>query len=192
MYNILLDNLPTEYKGWLIRTDYRIGVQISLAMIDRTLTDSDKLSVAFHLLYGNGLPDAETAAEGLRWFLRCGAEEREDLPKDNSPPSFFWDFDAGRIWASVKSTFGIDLHTANMHWFEFCYLVASVGKDTSLGQAMEVRNYSVKGIKGEERAKVVRAKMALTPPVQKTEQEKEEEAALKADMDKLMGMVTNA
>ena len=189
MYNILLDPLPTEYKGWLIRTDFRIGVQISLAMIDRDLSDADKAAVAFHLLYGNGIPDIETAAEGLRWFLRCGTDERTDLPPDNSPPSFFWDFDAGRIWASIKASFGIDLHTANLHWFEFCNLVASVGKDTSLGNAMEIRNYSLKGVKGEERARVTKAKMALTPPKQKTEAEKEDEKALTADMENLMRTV---
>ena len=189
MFNVLLDSLPTDYKGWLIRTDYRIGVQISLAMIDRELSDADKAAVAFHLLYGNGIPDPQTAAEGLRWYIRCGSDERDDLPKDNEPPSFFWDFDAGRIWASFKATYGIDLHTANLHWFEFCYLMASIGKDTSLGKAMEVRNYSIKGLKGEERAKVTKAKIALTPPKQKTEAEKAEESALKNEMEDLMRTV---
>ena len=191
MYNILLDTLPTEYRGWLIRTDFRIGVQISLALMDKELSESDKTAVAFHLLYGNGIPDMETAAEGLRWFLRCGTDERTDLPKDNEPPSFFWDFDAGRIWASFKATFGIDLHTASLHWFEFCNLMSSVGKDTSLGKAMEIRNYSLKGVKGEERAKVTKAKIALTPPKQKTEDEKEEENALRSDMEDLMRTVTD-
>ena len=188
--NLLLDPLPTDFKGWLIRTDFRIGVQISLAMVDPDLTDSDKAAVAFRLLYGNGIPDIKTAAEGLRWFLRCGTDERADIPPDNSPPSFFWDFDAGRIWASFRATYGIDLHTANMHWFEFCNLMASVGKDTSLGQAMEVRNYPLKGTKGEERAKVVKAKMALTPPAQKSEAEREEETILKSEMEDLVRAVT--
>lgn len=188
MYNILLDPLPTEYKGWLIRTDFRTGVQISLAMTDPDLTDSDKAAVAFRLLYGNGVPDLGTAAEGLRWFMRGGADERNDLP-ENEPPSFFWDFDAGRIWASFKATFGIDLHTANLHWFEFCNLMASIGNDTSLGKAMEVRNFSIKGVKGEERAKVVKAKIALTPPKKKREAEKEEENTLKGEMEDLMRTV---
>lgn len=189
MFNILLDTLPTDYNGWLIRTDFRIGVQISLAMADKELSDSDKTAVALHLLYGNGIPDMATAVDGLRWFMRGGADERTDLPTDNEPPSFFWDFDSGRIWASFKATYGIDLHTANMHWFEFCDLMASVSNDTALGKAMEVRNFSVKGIKGEERAKVVKAKMALTPPKQKTEDEKEEENALKGEMEDLMRTV---
>jgi len=189
MFNILLDSLPTEYNGWLIRTDFRIGVQISLAMSDRTLSESDKAAVAFRLLYGNGIPDTKTAAEGLKWFLRGGTDERTDLPKDKETPAFYWDFDAGRIWASFRATYGIDLHTANMHWFEFCNLLASLGKETSFSNAMEIRRFSTKGLKGEERAKVAKAKMALTPPIQKTEEEKKEENALKQEMDNLMGTV---
>ena len=191
MFNILLDSLPTDYEGWLIRADFRIGVQISLAMADRTLTDADKTAVAFRLLYGNGVPDFKTASEGLKWFLRAGAPERTNVPSDNEPPSLFWDFDSGRIWASFKATFGIDLHTAKMHWFEFCNLMASLGRETSLSNAMEIRKFSTKGLKGEERARVVQAKMALTPPVEKTEEEKEEESALKNEMENLVGTVIN-
>lgn len=191
MFNILLDTLPNEYEGWLIRTDFRIGVQISLAMNDKALSDSDKAAVAFHLLYGNGMPDFETATRGLRWFMRCGTDERTDIPVDNEPPTFFWDFDSGRIWASFKATFGIDLHTANLHWFEFCNLMASLGKDTALSKAMEVRTYDLKGVKGKERAKVTKAKIQLTPPRQQTEEEKEEENALKSEMDDLMRTVTD-
>lgn len=191
MYNILLDPLPYDYNGWLIRTDYRTGVQISLAMIDPDLSDSDKAAVAFRLLYGNGIPDLQTASDGLKWFLRCGSDERNDLPKDTEPPSFFWDFDAGRIWASFKATYGIDLHTANLHWFEFCHMMSSLGNDTSLSRAMDVRGYSTKGLKGEEKAKITKAKMALTPPKKQTQAEMEEERALIGDMEDLMRTVTD-
>ena len=37
MFNLLLDALPTEYEGYLIRTDYRIGIQISQALEDEEL-----------------------------------------------------------------------------------------------------------------------------------------------------------
>ena len=47
----------------------------------------------------------------------------------------------------------------------------------------------MKGVKGKERAKVTRAKIQLTPPVQQTEEEKEEEQALKSEMDELMRTV---
>ena len=42
MYNAMLDRLPEDYNGWLIRTDYRIGVQIQLCISDPDLTDAEK------------------------------------------------------------------------------------------------------------------------------------------------------
>lgn len=191
-YNILLDKLPQDYKGYLIRTDFRIGIQISTAMEDKNLSQRERLEIAAGLLFGRGIPDPKTAVEGVGWFLRCGADIRTDLPKDDSPQSIYFDFDSGRIWASVKATYGIDLHTTNMHWFEFCHLLSSIGKDTALANAVDVRNHPVKGTKGEERARIVKAKLTLTPPVEKTDAEKAQEESLKRDMENLMGAVTNA
>lgn len=56
MFNMLLDRLPSSYKGYLIRTDYRIGIQISLALDDPNLSDNDRVWVALSLLYGAGMP----------------------------------------------------------------------------------------------------------------------------------------
>ena len=93
--------------------------------------------------------------------------------------------------ASIKATFGVDLHTANLHWFEFCYMMASVGKDTSLSNAMEVRDYSTKDLKGAERAKVIKAKRALTPPVDLTEAEKRRDDNFKREMENLVKVRNN-
>ena len=43
MYNIMLDGLPDEYEGYLIRTDFRIGMQISEAMNDVNLAEPEKM-----------------------------------------------------------------------------------------------------------------------------------------------------
>ena len=70
MYNAMLDRLPEDYNGWLVRTDYRIGVQIQLCISDPDLTDSEKTWTALNLLYGRGVPpDLQTALDGLSWFL---------------------------------------------------------------------------------------------------------------------------
>ena len=39
MFNIMLDKLPSEFEGYLIRTDFRIGIQISQAIADVNLHD---------------------------------------------------------------------------------------------------------------------------------------------------------
>ena len=55
MFNMLLDPLPGDYEGFLIRTDYRIGIQIALCLQDKELSENDRLLVALSLLYGNGV-----------------------------------------------------------------------------------------------------------------------------------------
>ena len=37
MYNFLLDSLPEDYEGYLLRTDYRVGIQISQVLEDENL-----------------------------------------------------------------------------------------------------------------------------------------------------------
>ena len=74
MYNIMLDGLPTEYEGYLIRTDFRIGMQISEALNDVNLAEPEKMTTAMRLLYGNGMPrDSGIAEAGLHWYMSGGA-----------------------------------------------------------------------------------------------------------------------
>ena len=51
-FNVLLDPFPDNYEGYLIRTDFRIGVQIALALADDDLADTEKAAMALYLLYG--------------------------------------------------------------------------------------------------------------------------------------------
>ena len=45
MFNIMLDRLPTEYKGYPINSDFRIGVQMFQALSDNGLTDMEKIYI---------------------------------------------------------------------------------------------------------------------------------------------------
>lgn len=54
MFNLLLDALPTEYEGYLIRTDYRIGIQISQALEDEELEPYERIGIASACSTGTG------------------------------------------------------------------------------------------------------------------------------------------
>ena len=135
MYNILLDPMPTSYKGYLIRTDYRIGIQIAQALEDESLTPYERVDVAFSLLYGEGRPPVETAYEGLAWFLSGGIAS-EPAPQDDSGGDsegdgmqyFSFEQDAGRLYSGFRRAYGIDLDKESMHWFRFLALLGDLGK----------------------------------------------------------------
>lgn len=175
-FNILLDPLPDSYEGYLIRTDYRIGIQISLCLQDEDLTQNERISEALWLLYGNGIPELETALAGLSWFLRCGRPPGEEEPADG-PTRFWFDFDHARIMGSFYKTYGIKVHRERLHWFEFMAMLDSVDEDSSLSNAIQVRGTDTSEMKGKQRAHFERAKRMMTPPVQFTE---DEEAAIDA------------
>lgn len=169
-FNVLLDPLPESWQGWLIRTDYRIGVQISLCLQDEDLSQEERAALALSLLYGEGVPPLETALEGLSWFLSCGKPRREDLP-ESGPARFWFDFDSDRIAASFRKSFGVDLPRARMHWFEFMALLDCLDEDSSLSNAIQLRGTDTSGMKGRQRRAYERARKLLTPPVRFSEEE---------------------
>lgn len=172
MFNILLDKLPTEYDGYLIRTSYRIGIQICLCMEDDDYSEEEKLGICLNLLYGNGVPNLDTALKGLEWFMSCG----EPSKKDSAPTKklFYFDFDASRLFSSFKQTYGIDLHKTDLHWFEFIAMIGSLDKDSAFEKAVEIRDYDMSDLKGKARTNMQKLKNNLTP--EKTFSQAEQDA----------------
>ncbi len=157
MYNALLDRLPEDYEGWLIRTDYRIGVQIQLCVSDPELSDSEKTWTALDLLYGNGIPpDLQTALDGLSWFLSCGDPSPAD-EASNEPPLYSFEQDAGRIASGFRKVFHIDITKEKLHWFEFISMLGEL-KDTAFSGVIEIRSADLSEIDKKKRAEFLRMK----------------------------------
>lgn len=157
MYNAMLDRLPEDYNGWLIRTDYRIGVQIQLCISDPDLTDSEKTWTALSLLYGNGIPpDLKTALDGLSWFLSCG-EPPSPGEVDNEPPLYSFELDSGRIVSGFRKVFGIDLSREKLHWFEFISMLGDL-KDTAFTSVIDIRSTDPSDVDKKKRAEFIRMK----------------------------------
>ena len=173
-FNLLLDRLPDNFDGWLIRTDYRIGIQISLCLQDEELTQEERMTEAVCLLFGNGLPPLETAMNGLNWFLQCGQPKRDDVPASQGKQKFWFDFDHARICASFRKTFGMELHKIRMHWFEFMALLDCLDEDSSLSNAIQMRGQDTSKMKGRQKHDAERVKKILSPPVQYSEAEQDQ------------------
>ena len=142
MYNIILDKLPNSYKGYLIRTDFRIGIQIYSCFNDKDLSEEEKLMISLKLLYGNGIPkNVNLAVEGIMWFLNLG-EKNKVKSTSNSTPIMDFNIDSSRIFSGFKSKFGIDLNKIKMHWFEFRYLLMEL-KDCHMSDVIEIRQKEI-------------------------------------------------
>lgn len=181
MYNAMLDRLPEDYEGWLIRTDYRIGVQIQLCISDPELSDSDKTAIALNLLYGRGMPDFQTAINGLQWFLSCGNPTEENGSAE--PLVFSFEVDAGRIVSAFKKVFGIDISRERLHWFEFLPMLGDLSK-TSFTDVISIRTTDASEISEKKRAEFRRMQQRFSLVNQHSYTE-EEQAELDKFMEKL-------
>lgn len=163
-YNIVLDRLPTEYKGYLIRSDFRIGIQISNCLSDVELDMSERITSALILLFGNGVPDDfGIAYAGLIWFLSCGkkditAEDYESDSDDSSEPEVMsFEQDITMIYSAFRKCFNINLAREHMHWFEFNALLNDIS-DCAMTNVIDIRTMKLSDVDKKSRAKVLQLK----------------------------------
>lgn len=164
----MLDRLPEDYNGWLIRTDYRIGVQIQLCISDPELSDSEKTAIALNLLYGRGMPDFQTAIEGLGWFLSCGNPVKDD--GGNEPDVYSFEQDATRIVSAFKKVFGIDISRERLHWFEFVPMLGDLS-GTAFTSVIDIRTTDASEVSEKKRDEFIRMKNRFSLSSQYTREE---------------------
>lgn len=125
--NPMLDGYPSEYNGYLIRTDYRIGIQICQCLADTDLNPYEQTAIALNLLYGNGVPvEPDIAYAGLAWFLHGGKENQETSSDEEE--CFDFDIDSGRIITGFRRAYGVDIDKIDMHWFRFLAMIGDLGE----------------------------------------------------------------
>ncbi|AWY06895.1 MAG: hypothetical protein [Caudoviricetes sp.] len=172
MYNAMLDRLPEDYNGWLIRTDYRIGIQIQLCISDPELSDSEKTGTALSLLYGNGMPDLQTAIDGLSWFMSGGNPSKAN-EADNGPPAYSFEHDAGRIVSAFRKVFGMDISRERLHWFEFLNMLGDLS-DTAFTSVIDIRTTDINDVDKKRRSEFIRMKNRFALSGQYTAEEQAE------------------
>lgn len=155
-HNILLDRLPDEYKGYLIRSDFRTGLLINRCLMDRSFkSEEEKIYTAARILFGKGVPnDLETALNGINWFLSGGKKLKN---QKSSKQLISFEQDDGMIFSAFMTKFGIDLCNVKMHFFKFLNLMCEL-KKTTLSDIANLRGISGKELKRystDERRKIL-------------------------------------
>ena len=174
MFNILLDKLPNEYDGYLIRTDFRIGMQIDMCLKDMELNEDEKIGICLNLLYGRGCPqDIDKALNGLSWFVNCGVDKlQEEQEEEGKQPIFDFDIDSGRIYSAFKKVYNIDLSQEKIHWFKFVAMLGDVG-ECAFTNVINYRTADLTNMTGKMRDTYAKMKRKFALPDLFNDEEKE-------------------
>ena len=103
-------------KAWRIRPGARGVLKILRMLADTELAPWHKTALLCEWFYVDGVPPEPL--EPFRRFLRMG-EADEDVPEDDAPPDFDYEFDAPEIYASFMQLYRIDLLENDLHWWKF-------------------------------------------------------------------------
>ena len=131
---------------YAIRTDYRHGIRHEQMLQYRKNTT------------------VEAALQAVDWFYRCG--DTKELPKNRKKQTRLYDFDidANVIAASFRQCYGISLHTANLHWWEFCELLNGLPEKCAFADRVQLRGFDTKGMKAKDRRKIEEQKRLYQIP----------------------------
>lgn len=198
MINAMLDGYPSDFEGYLIRTDFRIGIQISQCLRDDEYEEHERVAIALKLLYGCGIPDdIEQAMRGLGWFLAAGDPKEPDLKMkpieeadsddEEDDAIFDFDVDSGRIISAFRRFYNIDLTHAKMHWFEFLGLMGDLG-ECAFSKIVGYRNMNLSDIPQTQRQTYAELKKKYS--LRKQEYTEEEQERINAFLAELQGNTT--
>lgn len=190
MFNVLLDKLPTEYKGYPIDTDFGIGIQIMQVLENKDLSLQEQIETALSLLFlqndedGNllPLPDTETAIDGLIWFLKEWDHDKHmDLEDETKVTDY--DIDQWRIYAAFRQQYGINLNTDKLHFWEFMGLLTTLPPDCAYRQVIDIRTKKIMPkMRSEEKNALKKAKKMYALDETEEELTDEEKEAVEAFM----------
>lgn len=142
MFNVLLDPLPTDWRGYPIDTDFQTGIMISQCLADESLNEQEKFETAVRLLFPSACPPPQELQEALKWFLNGFDHDNHTGEKSSETLVMDFDIDQWRIYAAFRSQYGIDLNKDKLHWFVFMGLLANV-EECSFTRVMDIRQKKI-------------------------------------------------
>lgn len=161
MFNVMLDKLPTEYKGHPINSSFRIGIQIFQLLGDNDYPEMIRLNRAYDLLFldedeetGTSvpfkdkdgldipLPDLQTAQEGIEWFLFGWYMDNSVKSEEKQKKDMDYDVDQWRIFSAFLTQFGINLNEVDMHFWVFMGLLSTL-EECAFTRIVDIRTKKI-------------------------------------------------
>lgn len=141
-FNVILDELPDEWNGYRISSGFRIGIQITQLLENENYSMMERLAHATEMLFDD-MPDTmEECIQGVRWFLSGWNYDRKGKERQDDIIVMDYDVDQWRIYAAFIRQYHIDLSCAQMHFWEFMGLLASL-EECRFTRVMDIRTMKI-------------------------------------------------
>lgn len=180
MYNVMLDPLPSDWNGYQIDSDFRTGIQLCMALEDRSLSDMEKAAASAELLFPLIQPEIQDILEATEWFL--SGWNLDNIQKNNNTIRILdFNIDQWRIYSAFTHQYGIDLHTADLHYWQFMGLLTTL-EECAFTRVIDIRQKKIKNkMSKEEKEAIIKAKQMYSLGDQKenlseADKEKKQEA----------------
>lgn len=136
---ILTEQLPelVEIDGLEvpINIDFRAALRVIMAYEDPDLTVFERQAIMLENLYPERPGNLGEALRLGMAFLNGGMTGEGA----NGPRVYSFEKDAALIFAAFRQTHGIDLETAELHWWKFLALFMDLGADTTFCNLVTLR-----------------------------------------------------
>lgn len=181
--SIITQPLPSgaEIEGVLYRihTDFRVWIQFETEMLEsgEMVFDSPfNTARLLQLCYIDLPPTAEDAFRSILWFYSGGDQKGSSTGGKRKTAVYHFEHDAPYIYSAFLAQYGIDLQTADLHWWAFRALFRSLNDTNMIVKIMEYRGMDLSKIKDKEQKDFYRKmKKQYEIPHSKTEQDKLDE-----------------
>ena len=141
------NGLPTTLtvggEEYSVRSDYRVALDIFLALTDAELDDYNRAMEALDCFYIDEVPPEhyQEALEQCFWFLRGG----EDESQQKQPQLVSWTQDFSIIASPVSKIIGQDVRgLPYLHWWSFLSAYMAIG-DCLFAQVVRIRDMKRRG-----------------------------------------------
>jgi len=142
MPNILTSTFPKSLtvngEEYAIYWDHRSCLRIMAALESGDLTRWEQYLYLVQALYEDVPSDFNAALMQALWFLHGGRELEEASARADTRRTFSYEQDAELIYAAFSTRHGIDLATANLHWWRFRALFSDL-RDTTFSELCSMR-----------------------------------------------------
>jgi len=135
-FNVILDTPPEQrFPGVIQKTDFKQVLKFFRVLSLSEFTEEEKTRMILRIFF-NEIPNDPKLWDYIIDFISCGVKDGSDSDKR----VFDYNIDHGRLFSAFLQTYGIDLRTAEMHWWVFFELFQALPEDTKLMSVVEIRS----------------------------------------------------